>query len=848
MADKDFRAIIKAQLDTSDIPNQIRTHIENQTITFNNISFNRNSLISQIQSVLDNYQFRINLGANNLFNNDFLQQMRQSGSNAGQQFASSFNRAINGIDLHNGGIGHVNGMLQQLGFDRNSLRTITENLGNMKLQIDSIKTTMLSSGNIRLTITGQDELLRSVQIVRDFDKETGNIINTSKSFLQNFAQIEQQTKKNEAAISKYLSKLDTLRIKSTDQNTTKPIENEAHLEALASEFDRVRSIIEGLNGASSQTFVAMKANVESEINSLGNLITSLQNAEYAASQLRAKPVETVKAEQLELLRVFIADIQKAGISLDQFTKVDINSLRSMLQGVFDADGLKQYLNTLSVAKAEFKGLKQEAAQYASASEVNILKGKMEVWLNKNTRASREYGNTIRELINELDRLSASGGVLRTELKKIFNNFKEVDIAANAAGLKGRTFLDTMKGTVTSLSRYFSSMTLITKAIEGLGAMFDNVLKVDTAMTELYRVTDLTEKQYDQLFDKMVAGAKKYNASLTDVINTTAEWVRYGFNANVAEQLAELTVMYQHVTDLDHKVATENLLTAYKGFQPSLDARFSGDSVAAVERIMDIYDKLGNELPVSAAQVAEGVNKSASVLQEAGATLEQASALIVGGGSVTQDFSAMGNAIKISTLRIHGMKGKLEELGEEVDENISSVSKIQTQILNLTHGKVNIFEDDGEHFRNIYDVYKDIASIWDSLSDTEAAELLELIAGKNRSNSIQALVTNWSDVEKSIRAANNASGTAREEQERYSQSLKGRIDSLNASLQATSNTILSSDLLKDGTSLLNGAVNSLDFIINKLGTIPTLIMAITTVSSIKNFGRDKRFSLQWICRK
>ena len=75
-----------------------------------------------------------------------------------------------------------------------------------------------------------------------------------------------------------------------------------------------------------------------------------------------------------------------------------------------------------------------------------------------------------------------------------------------------------------------------------------------------------------------------------------------------------------------------------------------------------------------------------------------------------------------------MKGKLEELGEEVDENIQSVSKIQTQILNLTHGKVNIFEDDGEHFRNIYDVFKDIASVWDSLSDTESAELLELIAG------------------------------------------------------------------------------------------------------------------------
>lgn len=45
-----------------------------------------------------------------------------------------------------------------------------------------------------------------------------------------------------------------------------------------------------------------------------------------------------------------------------------------------------------------------------------------------------------------------------------------------------------------------------------------------------------------------------------------------------------------------------------------------------------------------------------------------------------------------------MKGELEALGEEVDDNIESISKVQTQILNLTKGKVNIFDDNGE-FKN-----------------------------------------------------------------------------------------------------------------------------------------------------
>lgn len=82
-----------------------------------------------------------------------------------------------------------------------------------------------------------------------------------------------------------------------------------------------------------------------------------------------------------------------------------------------------------------------------------------------------------------------------------------------------------------------------------------------------------------------------------------------------------------------------------------------------------------------------------------------------------------------------MKGELEELGEEVDDKIESVSKIQTQILNLTHGKVNIFEDDGS-FKNITQIMRELAAVQGELSDTESAELLELIAGKSSCPDVQ----------------------------------------------------------------------------------------------------------------
>ena len=666
----------------------------------------------------------------------------------------------------------------------------------------------------------------------------------SDNYARQLESDRKQTEKNTAAVTKYTSALQILQKEYLDVNASKPITNTENIEHLNSLYDEAITKVNALGTATKESFSSSEASVKAAIAELRSQVKIYREVESMANQLRAKPIETIREEQLQLLREFEAKIKSSGIAVEKLQQYSIGTLTSKLNGVTDRQSLTEYLNMFVVAKAEFKALQAEQKiekqaekaetdkvttaykellstiqqirniqtnllsldekkdsnqilelegqlkrlqesyqairqafnskfsseqtieinnalqttidkmavvqskiddvkassvrsikdnisngslenqiqtiennyrrlgltedeiaqktqtlksllstmdasddiesvtrdyiafgqevvkaqndvkalrreQQKQKDEANLANGKnalssqIDVWLKKNSAAASQFGARLREIQQEL--LTADG----TKLTALKREFQEIKRQAELAGKATMTLGDRLKSKLGSLATYFSATMMISYAIRGIRSMYQNVLEVDTAMTELYRVTDLTGQQYSQLYDKMVAGAKKYNAALNDIINTTAEWVRFGFSPDLAEQLAEITVMYQHVTDLDHKLATENLLTAYKGFQSSLDAQFSGNAVAAVEHISDVYDKLGNELPVTAAQVAEGVNKTASVLQEAGATLEQASALIVGGGSVTQDFDAMGNAIKISTLRIHGMKGKLE---------------------------------------------------------------------------------------------------------------------------------------------------------------------------------------------
>lgn len=136
----------------------------------------------------------------------------------------------------------------------------------------------------------------------------------------------------------------------------------------------------------------------------------------------------------------------------------------------------------------------------------------------------------------------------------------------------------------------------------------------------------------------------------------------------------------------------------------------------------------NNFAVTSAGLGEALTRSASALDLAGNTIQETAGMVTGIVEVTQDPEQAGSTLKILSLRLRGMKGALEELGEETDENVENLSKMQGQVLNLTKGKVNIFDSAGE-FRSTYEIMRDIANVWDDLNSTAQADLLETIAGK-----------------------------------------------------------------------------------------------------------------------
>lgn len=191
--------------------------------------------------------------------------------------------------------------------------------------------------------------------------------------------------------------------------------------------------------------------------------------------------------------------------------------------------------------------------------------------------------------------------------------------------------------------------------------------------------------------------------------------------------------------------------------------------------------------------------------------------------------------------LRAAKEDAEQAGLETDGMANSVSEVRDTIKSLTHGKVDIMSDAaGTQFKSTTQIMREIAGVYDQLSDVDKAGLLKTISGKRMANTTAALIQNWSTVEDVIKSTQNAAGSADAENEKYLDSIEGKLAQFQAQFQETSTNILSSGLIKGTIGAGSGFLGFLNLITEKLGAIPGLIAPLTsaflTMSGKSIFGK------------
>ena len=289
--------------------------------------------------------------------------------------------------------------------------------------------------------------------------------------------------------------------------------------------------------------------------------------------------------------------------------------------------------------------------------------------------------------------------------------------------------------------------------QGLRQVYQNVVDIDSAMTELKKVTDETSGAYSKFLSEAGDRAKTVGSTVSDIINATADYARLGYNLDDAKTLADVSAVYYNVgDDLDSfTTATDNIVGTMKAFNLQAD-----DAIGLVDKLNEV----SNNFAVSSGDLGNILQRSASAMEAAGNTLDQTIALGTAMNSVLQSADTTGTTLKVLALRLRGASTELASMGEETDGVATSTSKLRAQIAALTNvdgsGGFDILTDSGA-FKSTYDIIQGIAKVYDRMSDVDQASLLELIAGKNRANGVAALLKQASQAEDVLQTSLNSSG-------------------------------------------------------------------------------------------
>ena len=555
----------------------------------------------------------------------------------------------------------------------------------------------------------------------------------------------------------------------------------------------ISKITSSLNQASKQ--------VEATTSKLNNIQVSIDTEKYST--------EIYKLQQT---------LNKFGSqSGETFTKatISLRQLEAAYKGMQTTNGdkrlnyEKEYQTALSTTKnllSQIKSVKANELLDSGDYRRSNFVAELNNYLLKNTAMTEQNRQKILQWIATL---SSADEITRGTFDNIKKEYKSLDVQLRQTGQLGLSVTDKLKQAWEKFGGWSLATTAMMSSIRSCKEMTNAVYEIDTAMTELAKVSKTTNSRLDQSLDKSTETAKEYGATINDVAYATADWSRLGYNMNLSEKLAEAATIYKNVGDgIDIDTANESLVSTLQGFQ--LDA----DEVLS---IIDKFNEVANNFPIDTAGIGEALQRSAASFYAANTNLSKSIALITGTNSVVQDPDSVGTMWKTVSMRIRGTKQELEEAGEDTDGMVESTSELRDLVKGLTGFDI-MSDKAGTQFKDVYDIVVGIGEKWKSLTDVEQAGLLETLAGKRQGNALSAALNNIDMIKEAYETAENSDGSAMKEQETYLSSLEAKTKQFEATFQSLSETVVNSDMLKFFMDFGTGTVSIFEKVISVINKV------------------------------
>lgn len=754
-------------------------------------------LIGAYQGIIKRAEEKFKVGNSNVYKKllgSTYDDLKKEIKNANAQLGRAENkRSENGIlgDLF-GNSKDLSGVIEQL-------NTIVSKLDEISVSAKGFTETLKNGLNVNASV---DEIEKLTNRVKELESELAKIKTPttipSKDMKDAFpdkdvsASVESAT--NSIKEENNVLEQNTQKVKKNtqakEQNANVNLNKyDKHLDSYNGKVDKYQATIDRFNdgGWTSDTYLKNVQAVKNAVNEYGTLL----------NELKGKDASLVTSE----------DISK----LDEYEKK-----------------IKDTIATVTNMSASEKGYNFVSGQ----KELD----KIHKLLNENSKMSSEAKAKIRAYYAEIE-----SGNPSMSLDKIHGEILKIYNAEVEAGRAGRTLWDTLKNSgfhqiAAQMAGMFGVYDVINLGKEG----FNVVRELNTALTEMRKVSDETVQSLKDYQATTFDTADAVGTTAKQIQNSTADWMRLGESMNQAAESAKDANVLLNVSEFEGiDEATESLVSMSQAYK-DLDKM----------DIIDVLNNIGNNYSISTDGLATALKDSASALVTANNDLNEAVSLTTAGNAITQDPSKVGAGLRTISLRLVGTeeaKQELSDLGEETDGMITTVSKLRDTIMDATKaassdGKGFDILDSNGNYKSTYEIMQGLADLYDNIvkKDKELGTnnlnlLLETIAGKNRANIAASILQNGDMLRSVYEDAQNSEGSAEKELNSYLDSIDGKMAQLENRAQEFWFKVIDSETIKNGIDLLSTLLKGATDFVDTVGLLPTILTGIGAALSFKNVG-------------
>lgn len=269
---------------------------------------------------------------------------------------------------------------------------------------------------------------------------------------------------------------------------------------------------------------------------------------------------------------------KAGITINSLTSL-MKALgietRNVVSDTRQAKAAAQDLRNINTYEKSMQNTMYTAQRYFNAN--SKISTDMEAYAK-----FVDFFNTYGDKIKAKDFTQGNSNQMTKDWSELKKYIQDTGLETDKLSVKLKKLFGT------NLASQLASQA-INELRQGLQQVYQNVVDIDSAMTELKKVTDETSETYSKFLSEAGDRAKNLGVSISDVVNATADFARLGYNLEEATQISDSAVMFKQVGDGVQSMddATSDIISAMKAFNIEADKSLT---------ITDRYNEVGRTLP------------------------------------------------------------------------------------------------------------------------------------------------------------------------------------------------------------------------------------------------------------